>query len=67
MSGQRQDGGAVGSRKRITLERLYRAELQDVWDLWTTKDGIESWWGPGGFTVVVRNSICGQAASCCTR
>jgi uncharacterized protein YndB with AHSA1/START domain len=25
-----------------------------VWDLWTTKDGIESWWGPGGFVVKVR-------------
>jgi len=39
--------------KRITLERVYQADLQDVWDLWTTKDGIESWWGPGGFTVTV--------------
>jgi uncharacterized protein YndB with AHSA1/START domain len=25
-----------------------------VWDLWTTKEGIESWWGPGGFAVTVR-------------
>ena len=41
-------------RKRVTLERVYRAEVQDVWDLWTTKDGIESWWGPGGFKVTVR-------------
>jgi uncharacterized protein YndB with AHSA1/START domain len=41
-------------RKRITLERDYRAEIQDVWDLWTTKEGIESWWGPGGFAVTVR-------------
>lgn len=41
-------------RKRITLERVYRADVRDVWDLWTTKDGIESWWGPGGFTVTVR-------------
>ena len=40
--------------RRITLERVYQAELQDVWDLWTTKDGIESWWGPGGFSVIVR-------------
>jgi len=40
-------------RKLITLERVYRAELQDVWDLWTTRDGIESWWGPGGFVVKV--------------
>ena len=31
-----------------TLERVYRADVQDVWDLWTTKDGIESWWGSGG-------------------
>jgi len=39
--------------KRIALERLYRADVQDVWELWTTKDGIESWWGPGGFAVTV--------------
>ena len=39
---------------RIKLERVYQADLQDVWDLWTTKAGIESWWGPGGFAVTVR-------------
>ena len=43
----------AGLRKRITLERIYRADVQDVWDLWTTKAGIESWWGPGGFAVTV--------------
>ena len=31
---------------RITIERTYRASVEDVWDLWTTKEGIESWWGP---------------------
>jgi uncharacterized protein YndB with AHSA1/START domain len=41
-------------RKRISLERVYHADVQDVWDLWTTKEGIESWWGPGGFAVTVR-------------
>jgi uncharacterized protein YndB with AHSA1/START domain len=41
--------------KNVTLERVYRASLKDVWDLWTTKDGIESWWGPGGFAVTVRH------------
>ena len=45
---------APEARRRMTLERVYRADLQDVWDLWTTKDGIESWWGPGGFAVTVR-------------
>lgn len=41
-------------RTRITIERDYRADIQDVWDMWTTREGIESWWGPGGFAVTVR-------------
>ena len=48
------NSAAAAPRKRITLERVYRAAIQDVWELWTTKDGIESWWGPGGFVVTVR-------------
>lgn len=44
----------TGARKQITIERVYQADVQDVWDLWTTKEGIESWWGPGGFAVTVR-------------
>ena len=42
------------TKRRITLERTYTASLQDVWDMWTTKEGIESWWGPDGFSVKVR-------------
>lgn len=38
---------------KITIERTYRASAQDVWDLWTTKGGFESWWGPQGFRVEV--------------
>jgi len=45
--------GESGTR-RITIERFYHAAIEDVWDLWTTKDGIESWWGPGGFAVTVQ-------------
>ncbi len=26
-----------------------------MWELWTTKEGIESWWGPEGFSVTVRD------------
>jgi uncharacterized protein YndB with AHSA1/START domain len=37
----------------ITIERTYQASIDDVWDLWTTADGIESWWGPEGFAVTV--------------
>jgi uncharacterized protein YndB with AHSA1/START domain len=35
--------------KPIVIERTYRATLDEVWELWTTKDGFESWWGPEGF------------------
>ncbi len=41
------------TKQRITLERSYRTTLPELWDLWTTKDGIESWWGPDGFRVEV--------------
>jgi len=37
----------------LVLERIYAAPLKDMWALWTTKAGIESWWGPEGFTVAV--------------
>ena len=37
----------------ITFERSYQASVLDLWDLWTTKQGFESWWGPRGFRVDV--------------
>ena len=43
------------AKKRITLHRDFQGTLAEVWDLWTTKDGIESWWGPDGFRVEVRS------------
>lgn len=42
-------------RPKLTLERTFKASIEDVWELWTTKEGIESWWGPEGFSVVVRD------------
>jgi uncharacterized protein YndB with AHSA1/START domain len=43
-----------GARRKITIERTFNAPIEDVWELWTTKEGIESWWGPEGFTTEVR-------------
>ena len=45
---------ASQARPKITLERAYPAAIDRVWELWTTRDGIESWWGPEGFEVEVR-------------
>jgi uncharacterized protein YndB with AHSA1/START domain len=37
----------------VVVERTYRARVEDLWALWTTKAGFESWWGPEGFRVEV--------------
>jgi uncharacterized protein YndB with AHSA1/START domain len=47
-------GTARPSRGEITLERTLRAPLERVWDLFTTKKGLESWWGPEGFSTRVK-------------
>lgn len=40
-------------KQKIVVVRTYRATLADVWNLWTTKEGFESWWGPQGFRAEV--------------
>ena len=42
------------TRPHFTIERVFPATLDEVWELWTTRDGIEAWWGPDGFRVEVR-------------
>jgi uncharacterized protein YndB with AHSA1/START domain len=37
----------------VVVERTYRASVEELWALWTTKAGFESWWGPEGFRVEV--------------
>jgi uncharacterized protein YndB with AHSA1/START domain len=44
---------AAAARARFSIGRTYAAAIDDAWALWTTKSGIESWWGPEGFEVTV--------------
>ncbi|MGE0327467.1 MAG: SRPBCC domain-containing protein [Polyangiaceae bacterium] len=37
----------------LRIERTYSAPVEDLWELWTTKEGFEAWWGPQGFRVEV--------------
>ncbi len=41
-------------QRTVRIERTYDASPAEVWELWTTADGIESWWGPEGFGVEVK-------------
>jgi uncharacterized protein YndB with AHSA1/START domain len=42
-------------RRTVTIERTFKDTTpEEVWELWTTAEGIESWWGPDGFKVKVQ-------------
>ncbi|MEN8144918.1 MAG: SRPBCC domain-containing protein [Gemmatimonadota bacterium] len=38
---------------RKVIERVWQAPIDLIWELWTTAEGIASWFGPRGFTVEV--------------
>lgn len=44
---------ATAEQAAVVVKRSYRASIDELWDLWTTKEGFESWWGPEGFRVEV--------------
>lgn len=41
-------------RPKLTLERTFNASVEEVWDLWTSKEGIEAYLPPEGFSVAVQ-------------
>jgi uncharacterized protein YndB with AHSA1/START domain len=43
------------AKKTFTIERLLKASPEKVWKMWTTKEGLERWWGPEGFSVQVHH------------
>src|SRR3954465_917697 len=43
----------VTSKPTVRVERKHEGPVDDLWWLWTTKEGFESWWGPEGFRVQV--------------
>ena len=40
-------------RPKLTLERTYEATPEEIWELWTSRDGIETLLPPDGFKVEV--------------
>jgi uncharacterized protein YndB with AHSA1/START domain len=42
------------TRPTKRLEHAYPASAETLWELWTTPEGIGSWWAPDGFTVEVQ-------------
>ena len=46
---------AANTQKTFTVERMLKASPEKVWKMWTTKEGLERWWGPEGFSVQVHH------------
>ncbi|OEO31136.1 hypothetical protein VW23_017780 [Devosia insulae DS-56] len=46
------EAGELGAGT-IRLERVYNASIEDVWVLWTTKQGLEEWFAPEGMYMEV--------------
>jgi uncharacterized protein YndB with AHSA1/START domain len=44
---------AAATSPKFVIERTYRASVEELWELWTTKEGFESWWPPEGSRVDV--------------
>ena len=44
---------AAKPKKSFTVERMLRASPEKVWSMWTTREALERWWGPEGFSVQV--------------
>lgn len=43
----------MNDRNTIVLRRSLTVPPERVWELWTTAEGIGSWWAPDGFTTTV--------------
>ena len=46
------------------IERVWQAPIDQIWALWTTAEGIASWFGPRGFTVEVEEVDLSAGGSC---
>jgi uncharacterized protein YndB with AHSA1/START domain len=53
MNDTRSGPASEATQANVVFERTYRASVEALWALWTTKAGFESWWGPEGFRVEV--------------
>lgn len=42
------------ANRELTIERELPASTDRVWKSWTTKQDLEAWWGPEGWSTTVR-------------
>lgn len=40
---------------QFVIARTLKAPTERVWKMWATKQGLEKWWGPEGFSSIVKH------------
>lgn len=46
-------GASMIGADTIRFERTYAASIEDVWALWTTREGLQEWYAPEGMRLEV--------------
>ena len=46
---------------KVVSERTYRAQIEELWQLWTMKAGFKSWWDPRVFASMSTPSMRARA------
>jgi uncharacterized protein YndB with AHSA1/START domain len=52
--GPEPSGSGEPPRGTVSLDRVLPAPVEAVWEHWTTKEGLEPWWGPADVATTVR-------------
>jgi hypothetical protein len=47
----------------LNMERLFKAPIEKVWSMWTTKESLEKWYWPAPLVAKVLHSTCALAAA----
>jgi uncharacterized protein YndB with AHSA1/START domain len=40
----------TAAERELVITRRFRAEIETVWEAWTSAERLAAWWGPTGFT-----------------
>ena len=44
---------STNSKEAVTIERIFEAPIDLIWQMWTQPEHFKKWYGPQGFTVPV--------------
>lgn len=43
----------TNAREAVLIERLFKAPIEMIWDMWTRPEQFNKWYSPEGFTISI--------------